>query len=70
MSITSILTSLKSKVTLEYIIIVAAIFIAVMTVSKTLGGHIQDTVTKSSCLLVDKVYVSGSRIGEGYCSSK
>lgn len=70
MSINSILTTLKSKVTFEYVIMIAVIFIAVMTVSKTLGGHIQDTVTKSSCLLVDKVYVSGSRIGEGYCSNK
>lgn len=70
MSINNLLTTLKSKVTIEYVILIAAIFITVMTVSKTLGGYIQDTVTKSSCLLVDKVYISGTRIGEGYCSSK
>lgn len=51
----------------EYLLIIAVISVIVVSVVKLLGGYLQDSMTKSSCKLVDKQYVEGSKPGEGSC---
>lgn len=54
----------------EYLLIIAVISVVVVSVVKLLGGYLQDAMTKSSCSLVDKVYVEGAKPGEGTCVDK
>lgn len=54
----------------EYLLIIAVISVVVVSVVKLLGGYLQDAMTKSSCSLVDKVYVEGAKPGEGACVDK
>ena len=51
----------------EYLLIIAVISVVVVGVVKLLGGYLHDSMVKSSCNLVDKVYVEGSKPGEGAC---
>lgn len=57
----------KGQALVEYILIIAVISVVVVAVVKLLGGYLQDSMTKSSCQLVGKVYVEGSKPGEGTC---
>ena len=57
----------KGQAWVEYILIIAVISVVVVSIVKLLGGYLQDSMTKSSCALVDKVYVEGSKPGEGTC---
>lgn len=57
----------KGQALVEYLLIIAVISVVVVTVVKMLGGYLQDSMTKSSCALVDKVYVEGAKPGEGTC---
>ena len=60
----------KGQALVEYILIIAVVSIAIVSIVKVLSGYIQDSLTKTSCTLVDKVYVTGAVPGEGYCSGK
>lgn len=60
----------RGQALVEYLLIIAVISVVVVTVVKLLGGYLQDSMTKSSCSLVDKVYVEGSKPGEGKCVDK
>lgn len=60
----------KGQALVEYLLIIAVISVVVVSLVKLLGGYLQDSVTKSSCSLVDKVYVEGSKPGEGQCVDK
>lgn len=60
----------KGQALVEYILIIAVISVVVVSIVKLLGGYLQDSMTKSSCALVDKVYVEGSKPGEGTCVDK
>ena len=51
----------------EYLLIIAVISVIVVSVVKLLGGYLQDSMTKSSCNLVGKVYVEGAKPGQGTC---
>ena len=57
----------KGQALVEYLLIIAVISVIVVSVVKLLGGYLQDSMTKSSCKLVDKQYVEGSKPGEGSC---
>lgn len=57
----------KGQALVEYLLIIAVISVIVVSVVKLLGGYLQDSVTKSSCKLVDKEYVEGAKPGEGSC---
>ncbi|NLM63077.1 MAG: hypothetical protein GX190_02005 [Mollicutes bacterium] len=57
----------KGQALVEYLLIIAVISVIVVSVVKLLGGYLQDTVTKTSCSLLNKVYVEGERPGEGKC---
>ena len=54
----------------EYLLIIAVISVIVVSVVKLLGGYLTDAMTKTSCSLVDKVYVEGESPGEGKCVDK
>ena len=60
----------KGQALVEYILIIAVISVVVVSIVKLLGGYLQDSITKSSCSLIDKVYVEGSKPGEGTCVDK
>lgn len=60
----------RGQALVEYILIIAVISVVVVSIVKLLGGYLQDSMTKSSCPLVDKVYVEGSKPGEGSCVDK
>ena len=57
----------KGQALVEYLLIIAVISVIVVSVVKLLGGYLQDSMTKSSCKLVDKEYVEGDKPGEGSC---
>jgi len=57
----------KGQALVEYLLIIAVISVVVVSIVKLLGGYLQDSMTKSSCSLVDKVYVEGSKPGQGTC---
>lgn len=57
----------KGQALVEYLLIIAVISVVVVSIVKLLGGYLQDSMTKSSCSLVDKVYVEGAKPGEGKC---
>lgn len=60
----------RGQALVEYILIIAVISVVVVSIVKLLGGYLQDSMTKSSCALVDKVYVEGSKPGQGSCVDK
>ena len=60
----------KGQALVEYLLIIAVISVVVSSLVKLLGGYLQDSVTKSSCALVDKVYVEGVTPGHGTCVDK
>ncbi len=60
----------KGQALVEYLLIIAVISVVVVSIVKLLGGYLQDSMTKSSCSLIDKVYVEGAKPGEGKCVDK
>ena len=57
----------RGQALVEYLLIIAVISVVVVSIVKILGGYLQDSMTKSSCPLVGKVYVEGAKPGEGMC---
>ncbi len=57
----------KGQALVEYVLIIAVISVVVISVVKLFGGYLQDSMTKSSCALIDKVYVEGAKPGDGQC---
>ncbi|MEI3508428.1 MAG: hypothetical protein V8R01_04895 [Bacilli bacterium] len=57
----------KGQALVEYLLIIAVISVIVASIVKLLGGYLQDSMTKSSCKLIDKEFVEGSKPGEGSC---
>lgn len=60
----------KGQALVEYLLIIAVISVVVVSIVKLLGGYLKDSMTKSSCVLIDKEYVEGSTPGEGKCVDK
>lgn len=57
----------RGQALVEYLLIVAIISIVVVSVVKLFGGYLHDSMTKSSCQLLDKTYVEGSSPGKATC---
>lgn len=57
----------KGQALVEYLLIIAVVSVIVVSIVKLFGGYLQDSMTKSSCKLVDKQYVEGDKPGEGRC---
>ena len=60
----------KGQALVEYVLIIAIVSIAVVSLVKLLSGYLQDSLTKTSCTLVGKVYITGTNPGEGYCAEE
>lgn len=57
----------KGQTLVEYILIISLITVLAIGLVKVFGGYLKDAVTKSSCAVMGKEYVEGTKIGEGYC---
>ena len=57
----------KGQALVEYLLIIAVVSVIVVSIVKLLGGYLQDSMTKSSCKLIDKEYVEGAKPGQGTC---
>jgi len=57
----------KGQALVEYLLIIAVISVIVVSLVKLLGGYLQDSLTKSSCELLNKTYVEGAKPGEAVC---
>lgn len=57
----------KGQALTEYILIIALISVVAIAVVNIFGGYLKDSITKTSCSLVNEEYVKGEKPGEGYC---
>ena len=57
----------KGQALVEYLLIIAVVSVIVVSLVKLLGGYLKDSVTKSSCEIMDKTYIEGAKPGEGIC---
>ena len=58
----------KGQALVEYVLIIALITVIAVAGVKFLGGYLKDAITKSSCSIMDQVYVPGKNPGEGTCA--
>lgn len=57
----------KGQALVEYLLIIAVISVIAIGIIKLLGGYLKDSMTKSSCDLLGKIYVEGNNPGEATC---
>ena len=60
----------KGQALIEYILIIAVVSVLIISLVNYFGGYLKDSITKTSCSLVDKVYKEGASPGEATCVSK
>ena len=60
----------KGQTLVEYILIISLITVLAIALVKIFGGYLKDSITKTSCDLVNQVYVEGEKPGEAQCMSK
>ena len=60
----------KGQALIEYILIIAVVSVLIISLFNYFGGYLKDSITKTSCSLVDKVYKEGASPGEATCVSK
>ncbi len=60
----------RGQALVEYVLIIAIISVIAITLVNYFGGYLKDSITKSSCTLVDEEYVKGDKPGEGTCRDK
>lgn len=57
----------RGQALVEYLLIIAVISVIVVSLVKLLGGYLQDSITKSSCNMLEKTYVEGDKPGQAKC---
>ncbi len=57
----------RGQALVEYLLIIVVVSVLAIGIIKILGGYVKDSMTKSSCELLDKTYVEGETPGEGKC---
>ncbi len=57
----------KGQTLVEYVLIISLITVVAIGLVRIFGGYLKDTVTKMSCQVMNKEYIEGNKIGEGYC---
>lgn len=57
----------KGQALVEYLLIIAVISVVVISLVTLLGGYLKDSMTKSSCQIMNKTYVEGAKPGEATC---
>ncbi len=60
----------KGQALVEYVLIIALVSVVIIGLVDFLGGFVKDSITKTSCSLVDKEYVEGKKPGQGTCKEK
>ena len=60
----------KGQALVEYVLIVAIISVITIAIVNYFGGYLKDSITKTSCSMVDKEDVEGDKPGEAYCKDK
>ena len=60
----------KGQALVEYVLIIAIISIITIAIVSYFGGYLKDSITKTSCSLVDQEYQKGKKPGEGKCVDK
>ena len=60
----------KGQALIEYVLIIAIISDITISLVNYFGGYLKDSITKTSCSMVDKVYEEGKKPGEGKCVDK
>ena len=60
----------KGQALVDYVLIIAVVSVVVISVVNIFGGYLKDSITKTSCSLVDKEYKEGAKPGEAKCVSK
>ncbi len=60
----------KGQALVEYVLIVAIISVITIAIVNYFGGYLKDSITKTSCSLVDKEYIEGEKPGKAYCQNK
>ena len=51
----------------EYVLIIGIVTAIAFGMIKMFGGHLKDSITKTSCELVGETYQKGKNPGEGTC---
>ena len=57
----------KGQALVEYVVIIGLITILAVALVTYFGGYLKDSVTKMGCEMLNKEFVEGEKIGEGYC---
>lgn len=57
----------KGQALVEYVLIVAIISVVTIAIVSYFGGYLKDSITKTSCSLIDQEYQAGEKPGEGVC---
>lgn len=57
----------RGQALVEYLLIIAVISVIIVSLVKLLGGYLQDSITKTSCNMMDKKYVEGEKPGQAKC---
>ena len=57
----------RGQALVEYVLIIAIISVITIALVSYFGGYLKDSITKTSCSLVDQKYVKGKKPGDGYC---
>jgi Flp pilus assembly pilin Flp len=60
----------RGQALIEYVLIISLITVIAIGIVKMFGGYLKDSITKSSCSLVDKVFVEGDTPGDGKCATE
>ena len=60
----------KGQALVEYVLIIGLISVITISLVNYFGGYLKDSITKSSCSLVDEVYEKGEKPGDGKCVDK
>lgn len=60
----------KGQALVEYVLIIAIISVIAIAIVNYFGGYLKDSITKTSCSLVDQEYIAGDKPGNGYCQDK
>ena len=60
----------RGQALVEYVLIIAIISVITIALVSYFGGYLKDSITKTSCSLVDQEYVKGKKPGDAYCKDK
>lgn len=60
----------KGQALVEYVLIIALVSVVIIGIVKTFGGHLKDSMTKTSCEVAGLEYIKGEKPGQGECGKE